>query len=87
MFASVKAETSPHYKTRVRSLYQNLCSKTSSSLRANVLSNAISSATLMTMTHDELKTEEHKAEKAAMTKENMDKTMVAQEEQSISIHL
>jgi transcription elongation factor S-II len=71
----------------VRSLYQNLRSKTSSTLRANVLSGAIPPTKLVTMTHDELKTEERKAEEAAMMKENMDKAMVAQEEQSISTHL
>ena len=52
-----------------------------------MLSGDIAPARLVKMTHEELKTEERKAEDARMMKENMDKAMVAQEEQSISTHL
>ena len=71
----------------IRSLYQNLRSKTNATLRSRVLSGEIAPTRLVKMTHEELKTEERKAEDARMMKENMDKAMVAQEEQSISTHL
>jgi transcription elongation factor S-II len=39
------------------------------------------------MTHEELKSEERKAEDQKLMKENMDKAMVAQEEKSVSTAL
>jgi transcription elongation factor S-II len=80
-------ESSDPYKQRVRSLYQNLRSRTNAALRARVLASEIAPAALVTMTSEQLKSEERKAEDARMMKENMDKAMVAQEEQSYSVHL
>jgi transcription elongation factor S-II len=86
-FKAYSPESSEPYKTRIRSLYQNLRSKTNGALRTRVLAGDIAPARLVKMTHEELKSEERKAEDAKMMKENMDKAMVAQEEQSISTHL
>jgi len=87
VFSALRPETTPPYKSKVRSLYQNLRSKKSAALRLRVTSGALSPTVLVSMTPDELKSEERRAEEAAMQKENMDKAMVAQEEQSISTHL
>jgi transcription elongation factor S-II len=80
-------ETSEAYKTRIRSLYQNLRSKTDATLRSRVLSGDILPAALVAMSHEDMKSEQLKAEEAKMIKENMDKAMVAQEEKSISTSL
>jgi transcription elongation factor S-II len=77
-------ETSDPYKSRIRSLYQNLRSKTDSTLRTRVLSGDLAPSTLVNMSHDDMKSESLKAEEAKMIKENMDKAMVAQEDRSIS---
>jgi len=87
VFAAHSPETSSPYKSRIRSLYQNLRSKTNTSLRARVLSGAISPTTLVGMSPEDMKSEERREEEKKMMKENMDKAMVAQEDRSISTHL
>jgi len=80
-------ETSEPYRTKLRSLYQNLKNKSNPQLRARVLSGEIPPSRFVVMTHDELKSAERKAEDEKLMKENMDKAMVAQEERSISSQL
>ncbi|KAF1812446.1 transcription elongation factor S-II [Eremomyces bilateralis CBS 781.70] len=80
-------ETSDAYKTKMRSLYQNLKNKSNPGLRVRVLSGNVTPARFVVMTYDELKSDERRAEDAALQKENLNKAMVAQEEKSISTSL
>ncbi|KAK5112524.1 hypothetical protein LTR62_004281 [Meristemomyces frigidus] len=77
-------ETSVPYKQKMRSLFQNLKMKTSAELRKNVLVGRIDPAKFVSMSSDELKSEEKRAEDEALEKENMSKAMTAQEEKAIS---
>ncbi|EEP76578.1 transcription elongation factor S-II [Uncinocarpus reesii 1704] len=77
-------ETKDQYRTKIRSLYQNLKNKSNLSLRMRVLSNEITSDKFVRMTHDELKSDERREEDLKIQKENMDKAMVAKAERSIS---
>ncbi|KAF2155822.1 transcription elongation factor S-II family protein [Myriangium duriaei CBS 260.36] len=80
-------ETSSEYKTRLRSLFQNLKNKSNPGLRADVFSGAIEPARFVVMTHEELKSDKMKAVDQKLEKENLHKAMVAQEEKSISTSL
>lgn len=77
-------EASEAYKSKMRSLYQNLKNKTNPQLRKRVFSGEIAPERFVTMSHDDMKSEERKAEDEKLMKENMDKAMVAQEERSVS---
>lgn len=80
-------ETKEQYRTKIRSLYQNLKNKTNQALRVRVLSNEITPDRFVRMTHDELKSDERREEDLKIQKENMDKAMVAKAERSISLSL
>ncbi|KAI9680165.1 MAG: RNA polymerase II elongation factor [Trizodia sp. TS-e1964] len=80
-------ETTSAYKTKLRSLYQNLKNRQSLELRQNVVSGVISATQLVTMTHAELRSSERREADEKLIKENMDKAMVAQAERSISTSL
>ncbi|EON64162.1 transcription elongation factor S-II [Coniosporium apollinis CBS 100218] len=80
-------ETSADYKTKMRSLYQNLKNKSNPQLRQRVLSGEITPDRFVVMTHEELKSESRKKEDAALERENLNKAMVAQVERSISASL
>ena len=80
-------ETSSEYKTRMRSLFQNLKNKSNPGLRTDVYSGVIEPKRFVVMTHDELKSDKMRAEDEKLQKENMDKAMVAQAEKSISVSL
>lgn len=82
-----ESEQSTDYKTKIRSLFQNLKSKNSSWLRAKVLAGEITSARLVDMTADELKSEDQKKKAEKMKAETLNKAMVAQEAVSISTSL
>jgi transcription elongation factor S-II len=86
-FERYKPESSPAYKEKMRSLFQNLKSKSNPQLRKRVLTGDITPARFVVMSHEELKSAERRAEDAKMQKENMDKAKVAQEEESISSDL
>nr|KMM64188.1 transcription elongation factor S-II [Coccidioides posadasii RMSCC 3488] len=77
-------ETKEQYRTKIRSLYQNLRNKSNPALRVRVLSNEIAPDKFVRMTHDELKSDERREEDRKIEKENMDKAMVAKAERSIS---
>ena len=72
------------YKPKLRSLFQNLKNKSNPGLRHRVLSGDIAPARFVVMTHDELKSDERRAEDARLEKENMNEAMVAQVEKSVS---
>ncbi|KAI9840961.1 MAG: RNA polymerase II elongation factor [Sclerophora amabilis] len=80
-------ETESAYKTKLRSLFQNLKNKSNPELRERILSGDISPERFVLMTHDELKSAERRAEDAKIQKENMNKAMVAQAEKSVSTSL
>ncbi|CAK4032734.1 Transcription elongation factor S-II [Lecanosticta acicola] len=83
-FTHFKQKTSPEYKTKMRSLFQNLKMKGNTLLRKDVFSMKIQPNKFVTMTSDELKSEEKRAQDAALEKENMNKAMTAVEEKAIS---
>ncbi|KXT07601.1 hypothetical protein AC578_10252 [Pseudocercospora eumusae] len=83
-FEHFKKETSQEYKAKMRSLYQNLKMKGNTLLRRDVYTMKIPPKRFVSMTSDELKSEEMRKEDAALEKENMNKAMTAQEEKAIS---
>lgn len=72
------------YRTKMRSLFQNLKNKTNPTLRKRVLSGEIPAKRFVTMSHDEMKSDTRRAEDERLEKENMNEAMVAQVEKSIS---
>ncbi|KAL1985259.1 hypothetical protein VTN96DRAFT_8058 [Rasamsonia emersonii] len=80
-------ETKEQYRTKIRSLFQNLKNKSNPQLRMRVLTNEVSPEQFVKMSHEELKSAERREEDARIQKENMDKAMVAQAERSISTSL
>lgn len=86
-YNAYQPETSEAYKAKLRSLYQNLKNKSNPELRVRVLAGEISPQRFVTMSHEELKSKERRAEDERLQKENMDKAMVAQVEKSISASL
>lgn len=72
------------YKAKMRSLFQNLKNKTNPQLRKRVLAGDVTPAKFVVMTHDEMKSDERRAEDKALNQENMNQAMVAQVEKAIS---
>ncbi|KAL7782142.1 transcription factor S-II, central domain-containing protein [Trichoderma afarasin] len=72
------------YKKKIRSLFQNLKSKSNRDLGKRVLSGDISPDRFVSMTDDELKSEERKKMEMELEKENMKKAQVPMAEKSIS---
>lgn len=86
-FDQLGPETEIAYRDKIRSLFSNLRQKTNPGLRVRVLTDEISPDRFITMSSEELKSEERREEDAKIQKENMDKAMVAQAERSISTSL
>jgi transcription elongation factor S-II len=80
-------ESKDEYRTKVRSLFQNLKNKSNPQLRMRVLSNEVTPEEFVRMSHEELKSAERREQDRKIEKENMDKAMVAQAERSISSSL
>ncbi|OJD28474.1 transcription elongation factor S-II [Blastomyces percursus] len=80
-------ETKEQYRTKMRSLFQNLKNKSNPGLRVRVLSNEVTADKFVRMTHDELKSDAQREEERRIHKENMDKAMVAKAERSVSTSL
>lgn len=80
-------ETQEQYRTKMRSLFQNLKNKSNPMLRVRVVSGEITPEQFVRMSHDELRSAEQREADAKIKKENMDKAMVAQAERSISTSL
>ncbi|KAF2196839.1 transcription elongation factor [Delitschia confertaspora ATCC 74209] len=87
VYNNANNSTNEAYKAKLRSLYQNLKNKSNPGLRKRVLSGEITPKRFVVMTHDELKSEERRAEDERLEKENMNQAMVAQVEKSISASL
>lgn len=83
-FANAGSQNNDAYRQKMRSLYQNLKNKSNPQLRKYVLNGDIPPKRFVTMTHDELKSEERRKLDEALEKENMNQAMVAQVEKSIS---
>ena len=77
-------ETESAYKSKLRSLFQNLKNKSNPELRARVLSGEISADRFVVMTHEELKSAERRAEEQKLQEANMKDAMVPKAERSIS---
>lgn len=86
-FSVLGPESKEPYRTKIRSLYQNLKNKSNPTLRVRVLTNAVTPEQFVRMSHDELKSDEQREKDRKIEKENMDKAMVAQAERSISTSL
>ena len=86
-YEAYQPETSTEYKTRIRSLFQNLKTKSNPGLRSSVLSGSIAASRFVTLTHEELKSDKMRAEDEKLQKENMEKAMIPQEQKSISASL
>lgn len=84
VFGDLGPETSANYRDKIRSLFTNLKNKSHPELRQRVATGDIPAQRFARMTNEELKSPERLAEERAIQKENMDKAMVAQQEESIS---
>ncbi|KAF1951878.1 transcription elongation factor [Byssothecium circinans] len=83
-FANAGSDTNDAYRQKMRALYQNLKNKANPGLRKRVLSGDIVPKRFVTMSHDEMKSDERRAADEKLEKENMNNAMVAQIEKSIS---
>ncbi|OAL55820.1 transcription elongation factor [Pyrenochaeta sp. DS3sAY3a] len=72
------------YKTKMRALFQNLKSKSNPQLRKDVMSGEIPPKKFVVLTHDEMKSDERRAEIQKLEDANMKEAMVAQVEKAIS---
>ena len=86
-FSVYGPETKEQYRTKIRSLYQNLKNKSNPTLRVRVLNNEVDPQQFVRMSHEELRSAEQREQDRKIHKENMDKAMVAQAERSISTSL
>lgn len=82
-FTVYKGETQD-YKTKIRSLFQNLKNKTNRELGRKVMSGEVAADRFVVMTHDELKSAEQRKQDHALERENMKKAQVPMAEKSIS---
>lgn len=83
-FKHLGPESKEEYRTKIRSLFQNLKNKSNPKLRVRVLEGEITPDEFVRMSHDELRSVEQREADAKIQKENMDKAMVAKAERSIS---
>jgi len=75
------------YKTKMRSLYQNLKNKSNPSLRVRVLKGEIKPEKFVTMSHEELQSKERREEVEKLKNENMRAAQAPVAEKSISTSL
>ena len=75
------------YKSKVRSLYQNLKNKSNARLRGELLTGKLAPEKFVEMSHEELKSAERRKEDASLEKENMRLAQAPQEEKSVSTSL
>lgn len=80
-------ETKEQYRTKIRSLYQNLKNKSNPMLRVRVLNGEVTADDFVRLSHEELRSAEQREQDRKIEKENMDRAMVAQAERSISTSL
>ncbi|KAH6900245.1 transcription factor S-II, central domain-containing protein [Thelonectria olida] len=72
------------YKKKIRSLFANLKNKSNRELGRRVLSGEVSPDKFVTMSDDELKSEDQRKKEVELEKENMKKAQVPMAEKSIS---
>ena len=77
-------KTSPEYKKKIRSLFTNLKNKSNRELGRQIMSGGITPAKFVTMTDEDLKSEEQRKIETELEKENMKKAQVPMAEKSIS---
>lgn len=77
-------DASSAYRSKIRSLFQNLKQKSNAGLRSQLLSGTIKPEKFVTMSDEELQSSELQQEIARIEKENMHEAMVPQEEKSIT---
>jgi transcription elongation factor S-II len=82
-FKEFKGDTSD-YRTKLRSLFQNLKSATNRELGPRVMSGEITAARFVVMTHEELKSAQRREEDNKLNAENMKRAQVAMPEKSVS---
>jgi transcription elongation factor S-II len=82
-YAEFKGDT-PEYRSKLRSLYQNLKNASNRELGPRVLSGEIEPSRFVTMSHEELKSSKRREEDEKLQKENMMKAQVPMAEKSIS---
>jgi transcription elongation factor S-II len=82
-FEAFKGET-PDYKSKLRSLYQNLKAISNRELGPRVMSGEIPAAQFVVMSHEELKSAERRKIDEKLEVENMKKAQVPMAEKSIS---
>jgi transcription elongation factor S-II len=75
---------SGEYRTKLRSLFQNLKNTSNRELGPRVMSGEIPAARFVIMTHDELKSAERQKEDEKLEKENLKNSQVPMAERSIS---
>ncbi|KAJ5111002.1 hypothetical protein N7532_001537 [Penicillium argentinense] len=80
-------DTKEAYRTKMRSLFQNLKNKSNPTLRVRVLSGEIKPDQFIRMSSDELRSDSQREADEKIKKENMNNAMVAQAERSISTSL
>ena len=80
-------EDKASYKSKIRSLYQNLKNKSNPSLRVRVLNGDIKPEQFVVMSHDELKSAERREEDKKIQSENMKAAQAPMAEKSISTSL
>ena len=78
------ATTNEFYRTKMRSLFQNLKNKSNPTLRARILSGSITPEQFASMPPEEMKSQEQRDEDARLRKENMNDAMAPQEARNIS---
>ncbi|KAF2797622.1 transcription elongation factor S-II [Melanomma pulvis-pyrius CBS 109.77] len=83
-WANADSKNNEGYRSKIRSLFQNLKNKSNPDLRKGVLSGEITPNRFVTMTHDELKSPERREKDKLLEKENMNNAMVAEIEKAIS---
>lgn len=72
------------YRSKLRSLFQNLKAKDNRELGPKVMSGEITASRFVVMSHEDLKSSSRKAEDAKLQKDNMKKAQVPMAEKSIS---
>jgi transcription elongation factor S-II len=82
-FSLYGSESKPEYRTKIRSLFQNMKHKSNPQLRMRVLSNEVTPDEFVRMSQDQLKSEERREADRKIEQENMNRAMVAQAEHSI----
>ena len=80
-------EDKESYKTKIRSLYQNLRNKSNPGLRIRVIEGKVTPERFVTMSHDELKSAERREEDKKIEQQNMRDAQAPVAEKSISTSL